>query len=196
MTSWFERTVIWNLINGLPNGPSLAPPRWACQNRSSEDHQTKPNQSTSFRGIIMVMDAHIPSYYFSKHIQPSHEHPTYSNISPSGTPRPRDWPSLTTQSSLFILSHYLPTYHHLHLALRIIHTDHQFHSPTTRRRATKKKKLLVLLTMAEIAATALVAEQVVSTGLEAGAAVSIAKPTQPLQATLSQIATTTANDSS
>lgn len=50
--------------------------------------------------------------------------------------------------------------------------------------------------MAEIAAGALVAEQVVSTGLEAAAAVSIAKPTQPLQATLSQIATTPASDSS
>lgn len=50
--------------------------------------------------------------------------------------------------------------------------------------------------MASIAAGALVAEQVVSTGIEAGVAVSIAKPTQPLKATLSQIATTPANDSS
>ncbi|KAJ4403222.1 hypothetical protein N0V82_010682 [Gnomoniopsis sp. IMI 355080] len=50
--------------------------------------------------------------------------------------------------------------------------------------------------MAEIAAGALVAEQVVSTSLEAGAAVSIAKPTQPLKATLSQIATSSPDDSS
>lgn len=50
--------------------------------------------------------------------------------------------------------------------------------------------------MAELAAGAVVAEQVISTGLEAGAAVSIAKPTQPLKATLSQIATAPANDSS
>ena len=47
--------------------------------------------------------------------------------------------------------------------------------------------------MAEIAAGALVAEQVVATGVEAAAAVAIARPTQPLQATLSQIGTSDAS---
>lgn len=50
--------------------------------------------------------------------------------------------------------------------------------------------------MAEIAAGALVAEQVVSTGLEVGAAASIARPTLPLKATLDQIASSQAEDSS
>lgn len=44
--------------------------------------------------------------------------------------------------------------------------------------------------MAEIAAGAVVAEQVVSTGIEAGAAVAVARPTQPLKVSLSQVATT------
>lgn len=43
--------------------------------------------------------------------------------------------------------------------------------------------------MAEIAAGALVVEQIVSTGLEAGAAVAVARPTHPLKASLTQIAT-------
>lgn len=46
--------------------------------------------------------------------------------------------------------------------------------------------------MAEIAAGAIVAEQVISTGVEAGAAVAVARPTQPLKVSLSQIATTQA----
>ena len=50
--------------------------------------------------------------------------------------------------------------------------------------------------MAEIAAGALVAEQVVSTGVETAAAVAIARPTQPLHATLSQIATSRSSDAS
>ncbi|KUI64872.1 Acyl-CoA-binding domain-containing protein 4 [Cytospora mali] len=50
--------------------------------------------------------------------------------------------------------------------------------------------------MAEIAAGALVAEQVVATGLEAAAAASVARPTQPLKASLTQIATSPAGDSS
>lgn len=50
--------------------------------------------------------------------------------------------------------------------------------------------------MAEIAAGAVVAEQVVSTGLEVGAAVAVARPSQPLKASLSQIATSPAEDSS
>lgn len=50
--------------------------------------------------------------------------------------------------------------------------------------------------MAEVVAGAVVAEQVVSTGLEAGAAVAVARPTQPLKVTLSQIATTSENDAS
>lgn len=41
--------------------------------------------------------------------------------------------------------------------------------------------------MAEVAAGALAAEQVIMTGVEAGAAVAIAKPTQPLKASLNQI---------
>ncbi|KAF6843877.1 kelch domain-containing protein [Colletotrichum musicola] len=50
--------------------------------------------------------------------------------------------------------------------------------------------------MAEAVAGAVVAEQVVSTGLEAGAAVAVARPTQPLKVTLSQIATTSEDDAS
>ncbi|PSR79724.1 hypothetical protein BD289DRAFT_375150 [Coniella lustricola] len=49
--------------------------------------------------------------------------------------------------------------------------------------------------MAEIAAGAVVAEQVVSTGLELGAAAAIARPTQPLKASLSQISTSSPQDS-
>lgn len=49
--------------------------------------------------------------------------------------------------------------------------------------------------MAEAAAAAVVAEQVVSTGVEAGAAASLAVPTQPLTVALSQIATTSEDDS-
>ncbi|KAF3770598.1 hypothetical protein M406DRAFT_271856 [Cryphonectria parasitica EP155] len=49
--------------------------------------------------------------------------------------------------------------------------------------------------MAELAAGALVAEQVVSTGLEVGAAASLARSTQPLRATLSQITTSPPSDS-
>ncbi|TLD16375.1 uncharacterized protein PgNI_00625 [Pyricularia grisea] len=41
--------------------------------------------------------------------------------------------------------------------------------------------------MAEVAAGALAAEQVIMTGIEAGAAVAVAKPTQPLKASLNQI---------
>ena len=48
--------------------------------------------------------------------------------------------------------------------------------------------------MAEIAAAALVAEQVVSTSVEVGVAATLAKPTQPLHATLTQIATTPTHD--
>lgn len=47
--------------------------------------------------------------------------------------------------------------------------------------------------MAEIAAGALVAEQVVATGVEAGAVVAVAQPTQPPKATLSQIASSDAS---
>jgi len=43
--------------------------------------------------------------------------------------------------------------------------------------------------MAEIAAGVLAAEQVISTGVQAAAAVAIAKPTLPLKASLSQIGT-------
>ncbi|KAF9875922.1 kelch domain-containing protein [Colletotrichum karsti] len=50
--------------------------------------------------------------------------------------------------------------------------------------------------MAEVVAGAVVAEQVVSTGLEAGAAVALARPTQPLKVSLSQIATTPEDDAS
>lgn len=50
--------------------------------------------------------------------------------------------------------------------------------------------------MAEVAAAAVVAEQVVSTGLGAGAAATIAVPTLPLTAALSQIATTPTEDDS
>jgi hypothetical protein len=54
----------------------------------------------------------------------------------------------------------------------------------------------LLLNMAEIAAGALVAEQVVSTTLEGGvvAGYAIAKPTVPLKATFSQIATADKDD--
>ncbi|KAK2000298.1 kelch domain-containing protein [Colletotrichum falcatum] len=44
--------------------------------------------------------------------------------------------------------------------------------------------------MAEVAAGAVVAEQIVATGVEVGAVVTVARPTQPLKVTLSQIATT------
>ncbi|KAK2048062.1 kelch domain-containing protein [Colletotrichum somersetense] len=44
--------------------------------------------------------------------------------------------------------------------------------------------------MAEVAVGAVVAEQIVSTGLEVGAAVTLARPTQPLKVSLSQVATT------
>ena len=50
--------------------------------------------------------------------------------------------------------------------------------------------------MAEIAAGVIAAEQVVSTGLEVGAAATVAKPTQPLTAVLSQIASTPEKDNS
>lgn len=50
--------------------------------------------------------------------------------------------------------------------------------------------------MAEIAAGALAVEQVVSTGIQAGAAVAVAKPAQPFKASLNQIATSPAEDSS
>ena len=43
--------------------------------------------------------------------------------------------------------------------------------------------------MAEIAAGALVAEQIVSTGLEIGVAAAVAQPTQDLQATLTRLGT-------
>lgn len=49
--------------------------------------------------------------------------------------------------------------------------------------------------MAEVAAGALVVEQVVSTAAYAGAAASVAKPTQPLKASLSQIAISPKSDS-
>ena len=41
--------------------------------------------------------------------------------------------------------------------------------------------------MAEVAAGAIVAEQVVATGLEVGAAAAVVKAPQPLKATLSQV---------
>ncbi|KAK1579898.1 kelch domain-containing protein [Colletotrichum navitas] len=44
--------------------------------------------------------------------------------------------------------------------------------------------------MAEVAAGALVAEQIVSTSVEVGAVAVVARPTQPLKVTLSQVATT------
>lgn len=50
--------------------------------------------------------------------------------------------------------------------------------------------------MAEIAAGALAVEQVVSTGIQAGAAVAVAKPAQPFKASLNQIATSPAEDTS
>ncbi|KAH7169894.1 hypothetical protein EDB81DRAFT_836950 [Dactylonectria macrodidyma] len=50
--------------------------------------------------------------------------------------------------------------------------------------------------MAEIAAGALVVEQIVSTGVEAAAAATVAKPTQLIRASLSQFAATPADDSS
>lgn len=43
--------------------------------------------------------------------------------------------------------------------------------------------------MAEAVTGAIIAEQIVSTGVEATAGVAIARPTLPLKATLSQIAT-------
>ncbi|KAK3933559.1 putative kelch domain-containing protein [Diplogelasinospora grovesii] len=50
--------------------------------------------------------------------------------------------------------------------------------------------------MAEIAAGALVAEQVVATGVEAAAAVAIARPTQPLRASLTRVAKASTEDTS
>lgn len=50
--------------------------------------------------------------------------------------------------------------------------------------------------MAEVAAGALAVEQVVSTAAYAGAAVSVAKPTQPLKASLDQIVTSPEKDPS
>jgi hypothetical protein len=50
--------------------------------------------------------------------------------------------------------------------------------------------------MAEVAAGALAVEQVVSTGLQVGAAATVAKPTQPLTAVLSQFASTPQEDNS
>ncbi|KAF4970569.1 hypothetical protein FSARC_2434 [Fusarium sarcochroum] len=50
--------------------------------------------------------------------------------------------------------------------------------------------------MAEIAAGAIAVEQVISTGIEVGAAATVARPTQPLTAVLSQIARTPENDNS
>jgi hypothetical protein len=48
--------------------------------------------------------------------------------------------------------------------------------------------------MAELAAGALAVEQVVSTGIQAGAAVAVAKPAQPHKASLNRIATSPAED--
>lgn len=50
--------------------------------------------------------------------------------------------------------------------------------------------------MAEIAAGALAVEQVVSTGIQAGAAVAVARPAQPFKASLNRIATSPAEDTS
>lgn len=50
--------------------------------------------------------------------------------------------------------------------------------------------------MAEVAAGALAVEQVISTGLQVGAAATVAKPTQPLTAVLTQIARTPEEDDS
>ncbi|KAM0548411.1 hypothetical protein ACHAPJ_009897 [Fusarium lateritium] len=50
--------------------------------------------------------------------------------------------------------------------------------------------------MAEVAAGVLAAEQVISTGIEVGAAATVARPTQPLTAVLSQIARTPEDDNS
>ena len=50
--------------------------------------------------------------------------------------------------------------------------------------------------MAEVAAGALVAEQVVATGVEAAAVVAIATPTQPLKVSLTQLAPPAAAESS
>ncbi|QGI96310.1 hypothetical protein CEK26_009379 [Fusarium fujikuroi] len=50
--------------------------------------------------------------------------------------------------------------------------------------------------MAEVAAGVIAVEQVVSTSLEVGAAATVARPTQPLTAVLSQIATTPKEDNS
>ncbi|KAM0298112.1 hypothetical protein ACHAPM_008809 [Fusarium culmorum] len=50
--------------------------------------------------------------------------------------------------------------------------------------------------MAEVAAGALAVEQVISTGLQVGAAATVAKPTQPLTAVLTQIAKTPEEDDS
>ena len=50
--------------------------------------------------------------------------------------------------------------------------------------------------MAEVAAGALAVEQVVSTGIQAGAAVAVARPAQPFKASLNRIATSPAEDTS
>ncbi|UPK91199.1 hypothetical protein LCI18_002134 [Fusarium solani-melongenae] len=50
--------------------------------------------------------------------------------------------------------------------------------------------------MAEVAAGAIVAEQIISTGVEAGAAAIVARPSQPLTVVLTQIATTPVEDDS
>lgn len=52
------------------------------------------------------------------------------------------------------------------------------------------------MTMAEIAAGALAVEQVVSTGIQATAAVAVAKPAQPFKASLNRIASSPAEDTS
>ncbi|KAF5020574.1 hypothetical protein F66182_7406 [Fusarium sp. NRRL 66182] len=51
-------------------------------------------------------------------------------------------------------------------------------------------------TMAEVAAGVIAAEQAISTGVEVGVAATVARPTQPLTAVLSQIATTPEKDNS
>lgn len=48
--------------------------------------------------------------------------------------------------------------------------------------------------MAEVAAGALVAEQVVATGVEAAAVVAVATPTHPLKVSLTQLAAPSADE--
>jgi len=50
--------------------------------------------------------------------------------------------------------------------------------------------------MAEVAAGAIVAEQVVATGVEAAAIAAVAAPTQPLKVALSQLAKPASHDGS